>query len=164
MIPRVQVFYITNFKQLRNLQRVYKDLAKYDGKTFKLTKHEEVKQKKAQRSGKASQSLFIPKGQFLNALAPVMGRKYGSVPPAFTEKLFGGKFAPARGTDAYAVYQRAQQQRLEVFLKNIDLFGDPRQAVITNRGQYIATYQGEVGLFQNDGQVGTRLNKILTEA
>jgi hypothetical protein len=163
----LQVFYITNFKQLRAVQRVFKDLAKYDGKTFRLTKHEEIKDKspkKPQRRGGATQSLFIPKGQFLNGLAPVMGRKFGSVPPAFTEKLFGGKFAPARGDAAYRVYQRAQQQRLEVFLKNIDLFIDPRKTVITNRGQYIASYSDQVGLFQNDGQLGSSLNEFLTEA
>ena len=162
---RVQVYYITNMKQLLAVENVYKRLAKYDGKEFLLTKREQVNAKGRQSpKGRASQSMFIPKNQFLDAMAKVMGKSYGKVPPAFLEKLFGGGFAPPRGDDAYRVYQRAQQQRFEAFLKYSGMLSDPRGQLARNKGQYFAAYDNSVAVFAEDGQVGSALNTILTEA
>jgi len=161
----IEVFYISNTRQLNNLQRVFSDLAKYDGKTFRLIKHQEIKDKKrGQPRVGGSQSPFIPKQQFLRSLAGVMGQQFGSVPPAFIKKLFGGGFAPQRGDAAYRVYQVAQRQRMAHFMKNMDMFADPRQAITTSRGQYIANFNDEVQLFRDDGQLGSSLNRFLTEA
>lgn len=161
----IEVFYISNDRQLNNLRRVFKDLARYDGRTFKLTKHEEIKEKRSsQRSRKSRRSPFIPKGQFLGDMAGIMGQQFGSVPPAFIKKLFGGGFAPQRGEAAYNVYLAAQKQRLAHFLKNMDMFADPRQSLQTSRGRMIANYDNQVGLFQDDKQLGSSLNRFLTEA
>ncbi len=159
-----QVFYITNDRQLDNIQRVFRSLAKYDVRTFELIKHQKIKEKsRAQKSRGSVKSPFIPRRELLQGLASIMGRQYGSVPPAFLKKLFGGGFAPQRGDAAYNVYLAAQKQRLAHYLKNMDMFADPRQSLMTNRGQYIATYYDDVSLFQEDGQVGSSLNKFLTE-
>ena len=158
----IEVFYISNTKQLNNLRRVFRDLAKYDGRSFKLTKYETIKDKRSSKMSKKSP--FIPKQQFLQGLAGVMGQQFGSVPPAFIQKLFGGGFAPQRGEAAYNVYLAAQKQRLAHFMRNMDMFADPRQSLMTSRGQMIANYDNQVGLFKDDKQVGSSLNRFLTEA
>ena len=158
----IEVFYISNTKQLNNLRRVFRDLAKYDGRSFILTKIETIKEKRS--SKKSKRSPFIPKQQFLQGLSGVMGQQFGSVPPAFIKKLFGGGFAPQRGEAAYNVYLAAQKQRLRHLMKNMDMFADPRQSLMTSRGQMIANYDNQVGLFKDDKQVGSSLNRLLTEA
>lgn len=161
----IEVFYISNTKQLDNFRRVFKDLARYDGKSFRLTKYETIKEKRSsQRSRKSKKSPFIPKQQFLQGLASIMGQQFGSVAPAFIKKVFGGGFVPQRGEAAYNVYLAAQKQRIRHLMKNIDMFADPRQSVMTSRGQMIANYDNQVSLFQDDKQVGSSLNRFLTEA
>ena len=112
----------------------------------------------------SKKSPFIPKQQFLQGLSGIMGQQFGSVPPAFIKKLFGGGFAPQRGEAAYNVYLAAQKQRLAHFMRNMDMFADPRQSLMTSRGQMIANYDNQVGLFQDDKQVGSSFNRFLTEA
>ena len=158
----IEVFYISNTRQLNNLRRVFRDLAKYDGRSFSLTKYETIKEKRS--SKKSKKNPFIPKQQFLQGLAGIMGQHFGSVPPAFIKKLFGGGFAPQRGEAAYNVYLVAQKQRLAHLMRNMDMFADPRQSMMTSRGQMIANYDNQVRLFQEDKQVGSSLNRLLTEA
>ena len=158
----IEVFYISNTKQLDNLRRVFRDLAKYDGRKFSLTKYETIKDKRSSKMSKKSP--FIPKQQFLQSLASVMGQQFGSVPPAFSQKVFGGGFVPQRGEAAYNVYLAAQKQRLAHLMRNMDMFADPRQSMMTSRGQMIANYDNQVRLFQEDKQVGSSLNRLLTEA
>ena len=161
----IEVFYISNTKQLDNFRRVFKDLARYDGKSFRLTKYETIKEKRSsQRSRKSKKSPFIPKQQFLQGLASIMGQQFGSVPPAFIKKLFGGGFAPQRGEAAYNVYLAAQKQRLAHFLKNMDMFADPIHSFYTSMGRMISNYDNQVWLFQDDKQLGSSLNRFLTEA
>ena len=160
----IEVFLITNTRQVDNLVNVFKRLARYDGKEFTLTKHEKTKEKRSsQGSRKSSGSPFIPKHEFLQDMAGIMGQEYGTIKSAFTDKLFRGGFVPQRGTDAYNVYLVAQKQRFAHFLKNMDMFADPKKTLNTKKGRMIANYDNNVSLFRNDRQLGSFLNKTLTD-
>lgn len=160
----IEVLLITDTRQVDNLVNVFKRLARYDGKEFTLTKHEKIKEKRSpQGSRKSMGSPFIPPREFLQDMAGIMGQEYGSIPSAFTDKLFRGGFAPQRGTDAYNVYLVAQKQRLAHFLKNADMFADPKRILNTKKGRMIANYDNKVRLFRDDRQLGSFLNKTLTD-
>ena len=153
---------VTGIKGLKSYQQVLKQIARYDGKTFRLIK-EEVAQPKGRKrvapSGKPP-SLILSKEEFLASQIPALQMMDRGL-QAFADRIFGGRPTPTRGTAMYGAYRVAQRQRAEVYAKYMHLYTHPSKML--NRSEAQLVYMKRVGLMKDDGMFGSYMNDLLTD-
>lgn len=159
------VINISGKRELKNIEDTYKRLSRYDGKTFFLRKHQgstlpQSGNNRRNTSVMKSPSLFIPKEEFLSEQAAVLRENFRGL-TAFTDRIAGGGYVPARGTRAYRAYQISQQQRVEAYMKYLNAINPPNN-VITKRNEYFAVFNNRAQVFSEKGQYGRTLNTLLT--
>lgn len=153
---------VTGIKGLKNYQQVLRQIARFDGRTFRLIK-EEVAQPKGRKrvapSGKPP-SLIMSKEEFLKSQTPALQMVDRGL-QAFADHLFGGRASPARGTAMYGAYRAAQRQRAQVFARYAHLHTHPSKML--NRSEAQLVYMNRVGLLKDDGMFGSFMNELLTD-
>lgn len=153
---------VTGIKGLKSYHQVLRQIARYDGKTFRLIKEEvdQPKERKRVASSGKPPSLIMSKEEFLASQTPALQMKDRGL-QAFADRLFGGRASPARGTAMYGAYRAAQRQRANAFAKYAHLHTHP--AKVLNRSEAQLVYMNRVGLLKDDGMFGSFMNELLTD-